>query len=175
MAWPPPVLPINRTNATPQQDTHAADHNAANQAINDLVARVTSLGLIAPAYKYVQGAAFAPIAASQIWATLAIPAMTATRILTISYHCLVSLAQSTATFEVALRAGGGNLMIHRVATGPREHMIDMSVPTHLAANAATTIDVFVTSVPGGGLPGSAVFANLPYHRLSVAWTVGDIA
>jgi hypothetical protein len=37
MAWPPPVLPINRTNATPQLDTHAADHNAVNQAVNDLV------------------------------------------------------------------------------------------------------------------------------------------
>ena len=40
MSWPPPILPVNRTNATPQLDTHAADHNAANQAINDIVARV---------------------------------------------------------------------------------------------------------------------------------------
>src|SRR6478735_5250807 len=37
MAWPPPTLPINRTDATPQQTTHAADHNAANLAINDIV------------------------------------------------------------------------------------------------------------------------------------------
>jgi hypothetical protein len=40
MAWPPPVLPINRTNAVPQQDTHPADHNAVNLAVNDLVTRV---------------------------------------------------------------------------------------------------------------------------------------
>lgn len=40
MAWPPPTLPINRTNATPQIDTHAADHNALAQAINDTVAEL---------------------------------------------------------------------------------------------------------------------------------------
>ena len=43
MAWPPPTLSTNRTNATPQHDSHAADHNAANLAINDLVAMVASL------------------------------------------------------------------------------------------------------------------------------------
>jgi hypothetical protein len=40
MAWPPPVLPINRTNATPSQDTHPQDHNAVNLAVNDLVVKV---------------------------------------------------------------------------------------------------------------------------------------
>jgi len=35
MAWPPPTLPINRTDATPQQTTHAGDHNALSQAVND--------------------------------------------------------------------------------------------------------------------------------------------
>jgi hypothetical protein len=40
MAWPPAALPTNRTNATPQQDTHPADHNAIGQAINDTVARI---------------------------------------------------------------------------------------------------------------------------------------
>jgi hypothetical protein len=43
MAWPPPVLPINRTNATPQLDTHAADHNALALAVNDTVARVKQI------------------------------------------------------------------------------------------------------------------------------------
>jgi len=42
MAWPPGVLPINRTDATPQQTTHAADHNGANQAINDTVTKVVA-------------------------------------------------------------------------------------------------------------------------------------
>jgi hypothetical protein len=42
MAWPPAVLPINRTNATPQLDTHAADHNAVNAAVNDTVGRIQS-------------------------------------------------------------------------------------------------------------------------------------
>lgn len=43
MAWPPPVLPTNRTNATPQQDTHPADHNAVNLAVNDTVAQVQGI------------------------------------------------------------------------------------------------------------------------------------
>ena len=44
MAWPPPVQATNRTNATPQLDTHVADHNAHALAINDLVAHVVGLG-----------------------------------------------------------------------------------------------------------------------------------
>jgi hypothetical protein len=43
MAWPPPALPITRTNATPQFDTHAQDHNAVNLAVNDLVSKVSWL------------------------------------------------------------------------------------------------------------------------------------
>lgn len=41
MAFPPPTLPTNRTNATPQQDNHPADHNAYAEAINDITAVVT--------------------------------------------------------------------------------------------------------------------------------------
>ena len=40
MAYPPPVQATNRTNATPQLDTHAADHNSNGLAINDIVAHV---------------------------------------------------------------------------------------------------------------------------------------
>lgn len=40
MAFPPPVLPTNRVNATPQPDTHPLDHNQANQAINDITNRI---------------------------------------------------------------------------------------------------------------------------------------
>lgn len=43
MAWPPPVLPVDRTDALLQQANHPADHNAANQAINDIVAKVVGL------------------------------------------------------------------------------------------------------------------------------------
>ena len=43
MAYPPPVLPTNRTDATPQgPGTHVADHNGANLAINDIVAHLRS-------------------------------------------------------------------------------------------------------------------------------------
>jgi len=40
MAWPPPTLPINFTDATPQQTAHPDAHNKTNQAINDIVAHV---------------------------------------------------------------------------------------------------------------------------------------
>lgn len=40
MAWPPPTLPTNRIDTTVMAGTHPADHNAANLAINDIVARM---------------------------------------------------------------------------------------------------------------------------------------
>ena len=40
MAFPPPTLPVDRTDNTPQLNTHPADHNDANQAINDIVGRL---------------------------------------------------------------------------------------------------------------------------------------
>ena len=40
MPFPPPLLPIDRTNATPQQDVHPADHNAVNLAVNDISAHI---------------------------------------------------------------------------------------------------------------------------------------
>jgi hypothetical protein len=43
MAFPPGVLPINRTDATPQQATHPADHNAISAAINDTVSTVVGM------------------------------------------------------------------------------------------------------------------------------------
>ena len=48
MAWPPPALPINRTNADPQQNTHPADHNALALAVNDTVARIKAMPPIYP-------------------------------------------------------------------------------------------------------------------------------
>lgn len=41
MPYPPPVLPITRTNADPQQDTHPNDHNAIGQAVNDITGHLT--------------------------------------------------------------------------------------------------------------------------------------
>jgi hypothetical protein len=43
MAWPPAALPTNRTNSTPQQDTHPSDHNAIGLAVNDTVGQVQKL------------------------------------------------------------------------------------------------------------------------------------
>lgn len=40
MAYPPPTQATSRTNATPQLDLHAADHNSLAQAINDTVGHI---------------------------------------------------------------------------------------------------------------------------------------
>ena len=40
MAFPPPTLATNRTNATPSTNTHPGDHNAVNAAVNDINGRV---------------------------------------------------------------------------------------------------------------------------------------
>lgn len=40
MPFPPPVLPINRTDSLDQNANHPADHNSVNQAVNDTVAKL---------------------------------------------------------------------------------------------------------------------------------------
>lgn len=57
MAWPPPVLPTNRTDALNQQANHPADHNATNQAVNDIVATVSADRRTAAATATYNGAA----------------------------------------------------------------------------------------------------------------------
>jgi hypothetical protein len=44
MAWPPAPLPINYTDATPQQALHPSIHNATSQAVNDTVAQLGAVG-----------------------------------------------------------------------------------------------------------------------------------
>ncbi len=46
MAWPPPVLPINITDATAQQATHPDLHNKTSQAVNDIVERLQARSLL---------------------------------------------------------------------------------------------------------------------------------
>ncbi len=43
MAYPPALLPTNRTDATPQQGNHIADHNGSAAAINDISAHVQGI------------------------------------------------------------------------------------------------------------------------------------
>ena len=42
MAYPPSVLPVNRTNASAVQDNHPGDHNNLAQAINDITTELGS-------------------------------------------------------------------------------------------------------------------------------------
>jgi len=169
-AWPPAPLPIDRTDGLAQAVNHPADHNMTNQAVNDLVAKVSQATAIPGAYRHVQGFGFSSLNTGQMWASLVVPEAAAERVLLISYHCLVSLPAPNAVFDVALRINGNTLAMHRVPAGPREHSIDLFAPTSWGP-AAVAIDVFVPSIDGGGTSGT-VYANLPYHRLAVAWYAG---
>lgn len=53
MAWPPAALPTNRTNATPQQDTHPSDHNAIALAINDTVGKLVAVDAAVRRYGFI--------------------------------------------------------------------------------------------------------------------------
>lgn len=58
MAWPPAVLPADKTDLTPQKTTHPAAHNATNLAINDAVGEIRTLleQKYIPKYKVTQQA-----------------------------------------------------------------------------------------------------------------------
>lgn len=87
MAWPPAALPTNRTNATPQQNTHPADHNALALAINDTVGKVQAndailsgtgsgqMGRLGRVYGgVINGGAVTPGGGFRVTATLSVPA-----------------------------------------------------------------------------------------------------
>lgn len=112
MAWPPPVLPINRTDATPQQTTHAADHNAANQAINDIV---TKVGGYSFARGFVQGApgSYPP---GTDFCSFTIAAAGVDRTLTFAYNALVTNNTGGLGFMEAF-ANGGQISVAQLAAG----------------------------------------------------------
>ena len=47
MAWPPPLPPGGRTNATSQTDSHPDDHNKAAAALSEIVTRMDQNSLLA--------------------------------------------------------------------------------------------------------------------------------
>lgn len=62
MAWPPPTLPTTRTNTTVMTDTHPAEHNAVNLAINDIVTRISTAPPVAASTTNQGGFGTTPIA-----------------------------------------------------------------------------------------------------------------
>lgn len=77
MAFPPATLPTNRTNATPQQNTHPGDHNALAAAINDTVAQAQSLTAGAARRGVIAVQSGQQVGAGQVvtlgWSTLSAP------------------------------------------------------------------------------------------------------
>lgn len=112
MAWPPPTLPINQTNATPQQNTHPQDHAAANQAINDTVAYAKQLprGVIGQKVKATTSGGFGAIeyAISELYLATPSVAPSPQRLYTIrwSLNIKVVTAITSGYIFVAVKKNG---------------------------------------------------------------------
>lgn len=118
MAFPPAVLPTNRTNATPQQDTHPADHNAVNAAVNDIVTYVgrISRGVLERVQMPVDQGGFGGTELNPNGMSVLVPAATPVgRLFGIAYDLrtvATAVPGSTTPINIRVRAGsqGGTLI-----------------------------------------------------------------
>jgi hypothetical protein len=140
MAWPPPTLPTNRTNADAQQDTHPADHNAANLAINDTAGKLKAS--VHQHWRGIPGAPSLPPGGTLGYLQpVAVPAATWRRRLVVHFRGR-ALTMTDATWADIV------LMVNNVDTarshfsGPGAHM--STWPIDLAAGATCNISANVT-------------------------------
>jgi hypothetical protein len=107
------ALPTNRTDATPQgPSTHAGDHNAVNQAVNDLVAQaassvVTMTKAAGIAATILIGESIAVIPMQTI---LAVPYK---RLVEVTWMQLVGFTTASSTADLNIRSGSDNSLLAR--------------------------------------------------------------
>jgi len=165
MAYPPGVLPINRTDATPQATTHPADHNLANGAINDIVAvlganpqdgwATVTARLDNGFPRLVAGTMSAvTIGLSQEFtiATFAVPAGVGTRYGLVTYSGRVDTANDPI-IQLRIKDPGGSLLFegreYPTITGTQ---IGLSMAINLGGSAATySMSIAVTGGAGGSV------------------------
>ena len=164
MAWPPPTLTTNKTNATAQQDDHPAAHNEERLAINDLVARVKGIG--APVAMSAPGLNL-PLTSGALIATINVPAVaTYQRLAHVGYHNLVNVAAIGAgPCDIVLRSNGTTWYQWRTSLVGYQ-TIDGMFPTILAAGTAYTFDVVAAAVGSGA--SITVLGGAPYHALNIS-------
>jgi hypothetical protein len=164
MAWPPGVLPINRTDSTPQQTTHAADHNAANQAINDTVAQLVKVsagigtgGKVAgPGGNYAAGTDFI---------TVTIPAAANPRILTFAYNGYVG-SQAGQGLDISGRVGGVTVTAYRQPGNGATVQVNLAyawapIPANVASSLAIRNDTGTVSLFADALLHNLTYSLLP--------------
>jgi len=162
MAWPPPVLPVNRTNATPQLDTHAADHNAHALAINDIVARLS------PPVRIAGGNAYQPstplVSGSTIMATTP-PVVAYDTSIWISASGWVG-SDAGAVDGMTLRVVGGTPRISPNAPSAPANRSGTATVHHVFAVPASTSAAFSFSVSWIGSTGGTTFvqADMIWHQ-----------
>ena len=153
MAWPPPVLPINRSNADPQMDQHPADHNAANLAINDLVAK-TKEKYVTHVHGNAASLTIPPNGVLGFIGGTAVPAVPWSRLLVVFVRGLCTVCQTNSYSDLNLLvAGTQNALIRARASGPGN---PMGVYTkRLPANTAITYAVNASAGPQGNVQWTA--------------------
>lgn len=173
MAWPPPVLPINFTNATPQQDTHPAAHVATNQAVNDTVAKLAAVSAdvdIAKTRLYTLGLAgiAPPVVGGPVdysFGVLNIPNRLGASRFLFSVRVLTTTNATIATYvEYWIKAGGGNIAAIRVPMVAGHASVVMTALWTPPGPAAQDVEV-QCKVPGNGSLATA--GGPPYSVLDV--------
>lgn len=153
MAFPPATLPTNRTNATPQNNTHPADHNAISAAVNDTVGALS--GLIAAVGPFNLGALGAP----------SIPGAATQAV--VSYSSLSNASWGTGNPFVAPSGTFGYFLFVLKVTGPvvagagERVRIMIDNPAGTWANYIPAAETGGTLVCGCSLaPGDQVWASI---------------
>lgn len=162
MAWPPPALPTNRTNATPQQDTHPADHNAVNLAMNDTVARViTNEGTLNSLVTISNGAIPSGDTIPGGTTTVATVTLPAAGNYLVNY-IVTMLSTGALAVNVSLRLAGINQFTNTVRSSLTQTTALITVPV-LAQAAGQVVDVQISNLGGAVV---STYADTTAHRLT---------
>lgn len=134
MPWPPPVLPVNRTDALAQQANHPTDHNTTNQAVNDIVAQINAR---VAAATVMSGGATGPILANSTYTpfTLTVPAAPVARIVLVTFQYYVSVATGGSCSVELHHAIGDAILSSVVAHGGAAMSVAGSYAAAVAAGA----------------------------------------
>lgn len=163
MTWSRPAdLPTNRTNATPQQDTHPNDHNAIGATVNQVIAQVDTLDKSTTELaKIIVGATpggnINP-GGSLITASLTLgPA----GVYLVTYG--VAFVSTTAIIaNVSILLGGVTQFVQLVRTGVTEHSVYFGAPVQSLVNSAA-ITCKVDNLGGAII---SCYADPSNHRLA---------
>lgn len=175
MAWPPPTLPINRTDSTPQGGgVHSGDHNAANLAINDLVSVMQSEVLrLPPQVRRATPVGTNPVTANSILQTLTIPADPSARILIATTHLLITVGTAGFNFQLSAGLAGAPVVYALWGVGfTGDQTFDGTIAVPIAAGVGPiVVATSVGAMPGGNVSRTWGTENVNYlHAYTIRGT-----